>query len=326
MFFRIIKSNNPLLLFVIPFVALLMWLGTIMHPVVISKEYSLTMPFVSFLGNLANQSPLVSVFVVIGLLVLISFYLMHLNTRFMFIKERTYLPAVFYILLASSYLPIQSFNPALISSVILIFAFQRLFKVYRREKLSYEIFDSAVLISLASMCYAPASAYFLIIWIALLIFRSFSWREWLLSLVGFVLPYFLGTVYCLIFSPDPFMLIKKYYSCIVAQSAAFIFPLPYLYLGAFLILLLLLASIKMIRDANLLKVETYKAFLLFLWIFLVSILLFFMIPSTSAELLYIAAIPMSFLFSYYYNMIQSHFWGEFVLLFIIGMEIAIRVC
>jgi hypothetical protein len=91
----------------------------------------------------------------------------------------------------------------------------------------------------------------------------------------------------------------------------------------FLIILTILASLKLLQQYDTRKVSSRKYYLVFLFIFIFSIVSFLFVPATSQEMLVISIIPVTFLISNLFVSIQSGFWGEF--LFVLLLIIVVLV-
>jgi len=121
------------------------------------------------------------------------------------LRQSSYFPAMFYLFLYSCRHNLINFYPALIASLFLILSLKRLTESYKKEKALSEAFDAGVFIGIAALVYFPATVFLVFLWIGLLTMRSLIWREWLISLIGFLLPFIFSLVYYSIFyTPETF--------------------------------------------------------------------------------------------------------------------------
>lgn len=108
-------------------------------------------------------------------------------------NDTTHLPSLFLILLYSIELFENGFNQILLSNTLTLIALYQLFKLYNvKTKITY-LFNAGILIGIATLLYPPNIVYFLFIWIVLIYIATPVWRDFVVSLIGFVLPitYFL---------------------------------------------------------------------------------------------------------------------------------------
>jgi hypothetical protein len=192
----------------------------------------------------------------------------------------------------------------------MLFGIKAIFGTFKKEGLAYEYFLASFLVATGSLFYARGAYLMLIIWIGLSLFRNIRWREWIFTIIGFLLPYmFLFSWYYITgqeliprwqemimnFLPDhDFGYFNKYYI------------LFYAYLG----LLILLASQKMISNYQVLKIYVRKFYMLNFWIFAVTLIVYFSLYSRSVELVYFSGFAIAYILSYYFFNQRSKFTGE----------------
>jgi hypothetical protein len=107
------------------------------------------------------------------------------------ISKTNLLPAFFYIVFSFSAITNIALLPILISNVFVLFGINALYNSYRRENALMECFNAGIFISLASCFY---TYYFLIIpigIIAIMILKSFNWREWGCFILGILMPIYI---------------------------------------------------------------------------------------------------------------------------------------
>lgn len=114
MFLRFFRTTGAQVLFMILLLSILLWLPSFIHvPKVLFFFDETQMPLYKFFTNLISYNSFVAKLLTYLLILLQAFLLVRLNTRFIFINNRTYLPALFYILLTASIPAVQRLNPAI---------------------------------------------------------------------------------------------------------------------------------------------------------------------------------------------------------------------
>ena len=107
----------------------------------------------------------------------------------------SWLPALLFVLLAGLLPPFLWIHPVLFVHSIVLFAFDRIFSLYKNPQPLAPTFDSAFLLAVAALFYFPAVIFFLFYFVCLLILRPFSWREWMVGAMGLTMPFFLAFLY-----------------------------------------------------------------------------------------------------------------------------------
>ena len=311
MLLRSLQGGRPIHVILLVAFALLFWLKymIIPQPVQINFEPS-PMPLFQLVSRLFEGKVILSRLTALVLLVINALMLARLNMRFILLKSRTYLPSCLCLLIVSSYSPLQQLNPAVFASICFVLAIEAVFGTFKKEGMAYEYFLASFLVSIGTLFYARGLYLMFIIWIALSLLRNVRWREWVLTIIGFLLPYaFLFSWYFMMdqeiiprwkeiltnFLPDhDYRMQNRYYI------------LFFVYLG----LLILLASRKMIRNYQGLKIYIRKFYQLNFWIFVITLIVFLSFYSRSFELLYFSGIAMAYLLSYYFFNLRSKRTGE----------------
>ena len=226
--------------------------------------------------------------------------LVWLNTKYFFITVRTQLPALVYLLLITCIIPLQRFNPVLISSAILIFIINRLFASYKYEGLALHYFDAAFMAAISSLFYVYSIYFIAFIWIGLLIFRTFRWREWLFSVIGMAVPYLFIFAYYFYIGKNIKQEFITLFSSFTGKEMQVNYTIEFRIYILYVLFLILISSAFMIRSFDIKKIQGRKFFLFFFWAFIVSLLFYFIVPSVGIEIFYIVSIPLSYLIGHYF--------------------------
>ena len=124
-----------------------------------------------------------------------AFHFNYVLNKHEVLYKASWLPALSYIIIASLLPPFLWFHPILMVNSILIFALDKIFALYKNATPLSLDFNSCFLLALASLFYLPAIVLFLIYVIGIIILRPFSWRDWVVGLLGFALPFFFAFLY-----------------------------------------------------------------------------------------------------------------------------------
>ena len=300
-------------MFLIPVSAGLMWLKYFIQPQPVQISFEpYQMPLYRWLAALLENQPAAGKFITLGIHIFIALWIPRMNTRFILLQQRTYLPAIIYLIVVSSYLPLQQMNPAAFACLFLVFSLELMIATYRKEGLAHEFFLAAFLVSLASLFYARAVFLMLVVWTGLSLFRSFQWREWVFTFLGFATPYlFLFAVYYLAGQDLSQRWEDIRRNFIHDRGTGYLDPY-YLIFYAYLFLVILLASRKMLMTYQGLKIYIRKFFRLNFWIFAFVAAVWLIIYSRDIEMIFFIAVPVSYILTYFFLNIRNRLAGEII--------------
>jgi len=305
---KIFKSNQPAAVIFMVLIGICLWLKSFFHPVVEEVFFNNhPMPLFALLRYLLG-SGFASRLVALILLIITGFMLIRLNSKYIFIQDRTYLPLFFMILIAGSSRTFQQLNPVIPAAIFILLALERMLGTYRVDKLSLNPFEAAFMVAIASLFYAPSVFFLLMIWIAVGILRPGYWREWIYTILGFLMPYlFLYSYYYLSginFSNQSKMLLDfmyLHYSPGIPSNSYRMFLV-------FLTILMIISGLAMVRYYPAKKILARRTFMLFFWWFLTVTGVFFLLPSVSTEILILAAVPIAFVLAHFFMYVKSRSW------------------
>lgn len=321
-FFR--STSAPVILF-IPLLGLLLWLPSLLSaPESVFFFDKAQMPLYKFVTDIIPERSFIATLLTYVLVVIQGFLLVRLNTRFIFINNRTYLPVLFFILLTASVPELQRLNPVIFSGFFLVLALEKIFDSYGSGGLAYDYFVAAFYLSIGALFYPFLIFFMLTIWISLGLLRPFKWREWVFTLVGFLLPVFFVSCFYYLLHDQPFRLINDVERVFSFPYHSPEYSLPVLIFFVCIAFLIFLASQFMIRVYPNKKIFSRKAYTVFLWLFINAIVVFLVISKASIELIFLGAIPVSFLLSHYFAFVKSAFWGNIFLISVFVILLVIQ--
>lgn len=326
MLLRFFRSTSTPVLIVIPLIGLLLWFPSMVKaPGTAFFFDKAPMPLYKFVTDIVPFQSSVATMLTFVLVLIQSFLLVRLNTRFIFINNRTYLPALLYILFTASVPDLQRLNPVIFSGFFLLLALEKIYESYSTSKVAYEFFVAAMYLATGSLFYPFLLFFIVILWIGLAIMKPFNWREWMFTVLGFLLPmYFTFSYYYLVYD-QPLRLWNDFVSVFTVVFAHSHYPVPVIIFMVLMLVLLLVAIQFMGRTFSTKKILPRKAFTIFMWLFVISVVVYLLVGNASIELLFLAAIPVSYLIAHYFALVKSYFWGNIFLLGILVLLAVIRL-
>jgi hypothetical protein len=252
-----------------------------------------------------------------------AYLLVLLNKIHIFIPVRTQQPALFYVMLTACFNPLHQLTAVLVASSLLIFVLYRLISTYKAEGISYNYLDAGFMIALAGLIYLPSLIFFFMLIAGLTLLRPFNWREWAYSLIGLCLPFlFLFSGYFLAGRP-----VSDYFPGLAGlfsrnkQNFEMMQVISWVYIFA----MLLYGSYFMVATIDNMKIQGRKIFMLFLWFFVLSAVIYLAIPGSGIEMISIAAIPVSFLFSHYFYKCKKNWINEILFSVFLILILLLRI-
>ena len=319
MLLKTLKSNQTFHFLLIPLVAGALWIKSFLNP----------MPFPFYTGEdmmllyqpinaLIGKSTVASNIFALVFIILLAFLILKLNVQYTFIRVRTVLPSILFILITSGLHELHAMHPVYPAALFLILTVDRIFNAYDKEVIHSNAFEAGIFLAIGSLFYLNLVFFFPFLWIGFLIIKpKVNWREYILSTLGFILPwlaalaYYAGTGQL----EDLIGVLKENIS---SHQSFLVGNLPIqIYLG-FLGFLTLLASFLILSQYDGKKISSRKYFKAFFWIFLMSCILIVTNPAVSQDIIVLLAIPLTYLISNYLIYMKRPIWGEIYLSILIA--------
>ena len=133
----------------------------------------------------------------VGLMVLSVFLLAELNNSFVLLRVRSRMISALYALLIMASVTLHPLQPASVVAPIIISAYFLLFGVYQISHAVYPTFFFFLLVSLCSLVSPKFLFMTPIFWACLIHLRAFSFKVFLASIMGLLIPYWFLFLYSL---------------------------------------------------------------------------------------------------------------------------------
>ena len=310
---KFFRDKDQLSIVLISIVTLIFWYldlrSGVAFPAVDTRENS--GPLGIFLINILKNTPFFYNALCYILLITVAFLLVRLNTKFILTIRRTQLPALFFVICLAGFTNLTTILLPLIACLFFCIALDRMFSSYKKGRLAYNFFDASLLITLGSFFYAPAFLFNLIVFFGLSRLRPINWREWMLSILGILVPFFIyHSIVFLTEMTTNFSIINR-----IAFTSDFFFPwnslISYFFL-ALLCLLLIISSVDIATGFQLKKIIARKVYIILFGNFILSVFLFFIIKNIESGILIFTAASLGYLFSHYFALIRFNWFREIV--------------
>lgn len=205
MFYKTFKSNQPFTLILTIGLSLLVLAFLFVSPqpaqAISASKIGLffTTALPSTLGILIN------IFIVILSLILVK----RISSELSFIKESTHLPPLLYFSLCL-WLITPYFSTELFSGLFILLGWQYLLRIYNQQNVLNLSFNAGLLLSIAVVFFKYNIVLLLLPFSSLLILRTPKFKEFLMAIIGIIIPFIYLTA--VLFITDSFKLIDDFFS------------------------------------------------------------------------------------------------------------------
>jgi hypothetical protein len=307
MLLRQFKGTGPGTIFLIIVTLLAVWASAFIK---LQGHFSLyfdldPMPLYGILSYLIGTNPLPGIIFTLLLVSLMAFLMVNLNTNIFFINERTFLPALIYILLSGLFPQYQLLNPAIIAAMFLTLAIRRIVEAYRIQGTAYNFFDAGILIGIGSLFYANLIWFGLLVIVGIALLRTWNIKEIAISVIGLVTPFILTFGIYYVLGKDIKNLLSLLEYNLLGKSTSYTFTRLTVVAVTFAGLSTLVSIIYLLMLMNTKKITSRTTFSLLLWVFLIAMGVYFMVPSVSVEIVWLAGIPVSYFWAHYFVFIKK---------------------
>ncbi|CAN5308707.1 hypothetical protein BH09BAC6_BH09BAC6_34450 [soil metagenome] len=305
------KALNPLNILWLVVMLFLLRVGYIMH-IPAKIDFAFADPFSRLLIPATCQfvlSPLANIVIAAVLVFIQALLLNYLVNHNNLLGKPTFLPALMYITVSALFQPFLILSAPLVCNFLLIWMLFKLFSFYKGNDAKSTAYDLGIIVALGSLIYLPFVYLFLVIFIALSIFRPFNWREWVTGIIGYAtISFFLAVYYYLHNSLHQFYNIwlplgTKFSANIKITYVNYVVLIP-------VIIILMLCFITLQQNFFKSYVQTRKSFQLLFVIFVVAGLSFYIKAAFHLNHFLLCAVPAAVFFSYYFLYAKRRWFYE----------------
>ncbi|MFZ4462614.1 MAG: hypothetical protein ACOYN5_02130 [Bacteroidales bacterium] len=190
MLIKFLRSSFATQYALILLIAICLYIPTFLFPIIPEITTTISGPLYEPLSIFFHAFPLFSVIASFIILLFQAYFFNSILAANGLINRQSVYGTFVYVLLFSQSPHQLGMYPSLVAGIFILFALSILFGLEDKTENQMYIFNSSILVSLASMFYLPALILIFWLWIALLMSRSGSFRELLIPIVGLITPYF----------------------------------------------------------------------------------------------------------------------------------------
>lgn len=317
------RNNQPLTSVLLLLAGVVMWFPILRQPVYQHLQHA--MPLFELFQHYLATTPLLANISALCLILAGAFILFLVFEKHDILTGRTYLPSLMYVTLMSCAPSLTTLHPIMLANVFLMLTLDPLISLYRNEAAYPQVFNIALLMALAVLCYFPAIVLLPLIWLGLIIYHPFNIREWIVGLMGIATPFFFVFVYYHWYDRlDGFWFDRVTYPILTSPHPGKINTSTF-YLIAALFLLIVLSTVKVLEHFGTTSVKTGKTMGFMVWFILLSFVSVFIMPGWTIRDFSLMGIPFAIFIGNYFALARAKWLAELMFLFLIVAIVMVRV-
>lgn len=304
-----ISKSGTLIQFAIFAVILVMtWMPSFINPL-LPVQTSADGPLYTLLVSWLLPYSTLTVGIALSLIVIQSLIVFYMYQAHGFFKRSNFLPAIIILLSYSWISNYQTMHAILPAGILIIIALNSIMVMYGRQAAYQQVFTASFSIGIASLFYIPLAYLMLMIWLTLITYRISTWREYAVSIVGFVLPliYYLSWLFWNDNLPTGLHQLSDALFNVILPPRLSVVNTIWLSVSAFILVVTMMAVLNIMND-KLISLRRKSWVLFNLSFTLVIMLVLAGWPMLSANFLFV--IPMSFFVTGSVTLIKQKFWFE----------------
>ncbi len=236
------------------------------------------------------------------------------------LNKPNYLPALLFITGTSLFMPFLILSPTLICNFLIIWMMDKFLKIGKVTHAIYLMFDIGVIIAVGTLIYFPFIVMLLMLWLSLLLYRPFNWREWLSGVIGFGMVFFFLAVYYYwngeisMFYRIWLPLTNKFPSVFTINYNDYLVLVP-------VVVMMVLAMIQLRENFFHSFISTRKAFQMLFFMFLLAAVSYYTKPDFRLYHFLLCVPPGAVLLAYYFsNATKRWFYESLFLVFVVAIQ------
>ena len=295
------RSINPVNIILLAGITLLLRAGIFIKPPDrVSVDF--IEPFARLLIPIPVEnafSVLANIYLAAGLLFIQSLVFNKIINSYNLLGKPTYLPALLYVSAGSLFAPFLILSPALFCNILILWMIEKFLSIYKRDQVSSVMYDLGIIVAVGTLIYFPFIAMLPLLWISLIIFRPFNWREWLAVLIGFfTIFFFLGVFY---YWNDS---LEKFYEIWLPLASKFPTNLHINYYDTLVlipvVIILILGFFQLQKNFFRSVVQLRKSFQLLFFMFIIGLVSFYLKQDLRLYHFLLCTPPAAVLMAYYF--------------------------
>ncbi len=300
-----------------------LWIPSFVNPIlpVSSAEDG---PLFRLLSTNFHYFPSFAVAIALFLVVVQSVIIFFVFESNGFFGRRNFLPAIIALLALSWNVNYQTLHALLPAGIFVLITLNSLMLAYGRQAAYHQVFTASFSIGMAALFYFPLAYLLMMVWFTLITYRISSWREYAVSVIGFILP-FIYYISWLFWSDNFLNGLEQIPISLFKINNAVQLDLEYsiwLSVSAFIMVVTMVAVLNIMND-KLISLRR-RSWVLFNFSF-TALLIVFLSGWQVLSANYLFVIPLSFFVTGSLSLIKRPFWFEILAITYFSLFVVLRV-
>lgn len=154
---------------------------------------SVSYPYAAPIGNWIQDKvllfPLISKFVNLLLMILIASYLNTIGIKSEIIPRQSYIASSFLVAFMLFSPGEAYFTSTLLIMLLLVFSYGSMMGMFGKQYPYSQVLNASMAIAVSSMILPHTILFIFFIWLGFFTYSVNSWREWIISMIGMIIPY-----------------------------------------------------------------------------------------------------------------------------------------
>ena len=301
MLLRILKSNTLLSALLIPVIGFFFWMHSFRSPNIIDLSLANgAMPLYYLAYQTFKDQNFWQVFMAFCLVIFNSYFIAQLGSSFLFLRKRSYLPGIIYLITISAFKVLHALLPVHLATLFVLISIYFIFDTFhKRVEITYT-FNASFFLAIASLFYFPVVVLFPLVWISIFVLqKDDNWRLLAVPILGFGVPWLFMWVYT--FLTDTYnSLWSELITMLWTRHNQYLLEPYFLAFTAIVAILATLGSISVLSVYRRIKVSARKYFVICYWIMGLVIVSALGLITISIEIVALSTIPVAYFISHYF--------------------------
>ena len=172
---------------VLVFLAALIWLPSFLLPSKMAVSLH-PAPLYQFFLFITGNNVYLHLSIAFVLSIVSALLLNQIATEYGFTEKISQLGTFVYILFSGALLSYTTMSTFILTNLLMLFFLQSLLKIAEAKEPLPLAFNASFILGMSALFYLPSLVFILLIWISLIVFRVGQWRNYMVSLIGLLLP------------------------------------------------------------------------------------------------------------------------------------------
>jgi len=263
---------------------------------------------------LSNNNEYVLSILSITLIIIETFLIINIINNSKIVREETFISGYIYLLimfaLPNNLIP----HPVIFANLFLLLSLREIFILWDIKNNYSNLFNTGIYVSISSLFYLPSAITLIFVYLSLIVYTTYKWREWVIPLMGFLLPYLYVFLYY--YFINDIRSIENIFSSFKFTPHLFLPENKYqIIYYIFIVIITLIGIFSLLNHISegIIKIRKYKSIILMLSLTVILIIILYGWQNYKINYF---SIPLTFLLTHYLLLKKKKKYMEEIILFL----------